>query len=190
MPQTARQQTERELAVLRLLHESETVPQRDIARRTGMSLGLTNAVLKRLAHKGYVTMRKATGRQMAYAVTPDGVNEIAKRTYRYFRRTMQHVVRYKEAIDAFVERAAQDGYRTVNLEGKSDVDFLVEHACSAAGLEYRRRGDAAADGATLRLLGERESQIDSGRDVGPDTCETVHLWNVLLAADEGKGFGG
>jgi len=100
------------------------------------------------------------------------------------------VVRYKEAIDALVERAAQDGYRTVNLEGRSDVDFLVEHACSAAGLEYRRRGDpacdAAADAATLRLLGERESQGESGRDVGPDTCETVHLWNVLLAADEGE----
>ncbi len=95
-----------------------------------------------------------------------------------------------KAIDSLIERAAEDGYRTINLEGKSEVDFLVEHACSAAVLEYRRRGDAAAEPATLRLLGERESRGEGPPHAGADTGEIVHLWNVLLEADEGRSFGG
>ena len=89
---------------------------------------------------------------------PDRVNEIAKRTNRYFQRTMQHVVRYKEAIDGLIERAAENGYRTINLEGRSDVDFLGEH--------------------------------ESRGDLAPDTGGAVHLWNVLLEADEGRSSGG
>ena len=68
---TSSEEAKHELGVLRVVHENERTPQRDIARRTGISLGMTNAILKRLSKKGYVTMRKAKGRHMAYAVTPD-----------------------------------------------------------------------------------------------------------------------
>ena len=76
---------ERELAVLQAISEDEHAPQRDIARSTGMSLGMTNAVLKRLSQKGLVTVRKVKGRHMRYAVTPDGVHEIARRTSGAYR---------------------------------------------------------------------------------------------------------
>ena len=182
MPQTAEQQTQRELAVLRLLHEKETVPQRDIARHTGMSLGLTNAVLKRLARKGYVTMRKATGRNMAYAVTPDGVNEIAKRTYRYFRRTMSHVAEYKERIDQLVAGAAAGGYHTLVLIGKSDLDFLVEHACAREGLtfEHRKKEDLESHVLTgvFRVLAE--GAPENSREGEDNLRADARLWNVIL----------
>ncbi len=160
---------ERELTVLQLLQEDETYPQRELARRSGMSLGMTNAVLRRLVSKGFVMARQVKGRHMVYAVTPDGVNEIARRTYRYFRRTMKNVVRYKEAIDQLAEEVARGGYREVVLEGRSDIDFLVEHACSAAGLRYRRVAGCrdrhhSGDGAgrigrrSVRIVGEREAR--------------------------------
>ena len=76
---------ERELAVLQAISEDEHAPQRDIARSTGMSLGMTNAVLKRLSQKGLVTVRKVKGRHMRYAITPDGVHEIARPKRRFTR---------------------------------------------------------------------------------------------------------
>jgi len=131
-------EAQHELAVLRAVQENERTAQRDIARRAGISLGMTNAVLKRLSQKGFLTVRRIKGRHMAYAVTPDGVHEIARRTYRYFRRTMGHVARYKEAVEALASRAAAEGYTTIALVGKSDLDFLLEHVCTHHRLSLER----------------------------------------------------
>ena len=70
----------------------------------GMSLGMTNAILKRLVLKGYLSIRKVNNRNIAYAVTPAGVEVIAKRSYRYLRRTIGNIVRYKEAIEGLVRK--------------------------------------------------------------------------------------
>ena len=70
----------------------------------GMSLGMTNAILKRLVLKGYLSIRKVNNRNIAYAVTPAGVEAIAKRSYRYLRRTIGSIVRYKEAIEGLVRK--------------------------------------------------------------------------------------
>lgn len=187
---------ERELAVLQVVHQNNTSPQRDIAQRTGMSLGMTNAILKRLAQKGFVTMRKVKGRHMAYAVTPEGVHEIARRTYRYFRRTMQNVTQYKEAVDALIADAAANGVTEVVLVGESDIAFIVEYACAAAGLEFtiKSKGDdelptapATADGSeTLVLLGERDWGGDR-HGTAASTRESpagVRLWALIQAVEQ------
>ncbi len=43
---------------------------------------MTNAILKRLAAKGFITMRRVNSRNIQYAVTPEGVDAIARRSYR------------------------------------------------------------------------------------------------------------
>ena len=201
--------TERELAVLQVVHENNTTPQRDIAQRTGMSLGMTNAILKRLAQKGFVTMRKVKGRHMAYAVTPDGVHEIARRTYRYFRRTMQNVTQYKEAVDALIADAASNGVTEVVLVGESDIAFIVEYACAAAevGFQRKSKGDDESPAATtpdsvaaLVLLGERDwgggAIVATNREdatVRSRSASTLRLWDVIEAVEHGitpVSFGG
>jgi predicted transcriptional regulator len=74
------------------------VRQRDISRILGMSLGMTNAVMKRLTHKGHLAIRKVNNRGIAYMVTPAGVEAIARRSYRYLRRTLSVMVYYRMVI--------------------------------------------------------------------------------------------
>ena len=59
--------------------------QRDLARIVGLSLGMTNAILKRL-------VKKVNNRNIQYIVSPKGINEITRRSYRYFKRTIKNVV--------------------------------------------------------------------------------------------------
>ncbi len=116
--------------------------QRDLAAAVGTSLGMTNAILKRLAQKGWIAMRKLNSRKVQYAITPDGVNEIAKRSYRYFKRTIKNVAFYKERIDEAVAKAKIADCSSVVLLGQSDLDFLVEHACNRHGLTFLKTLDA------------------------------------------------
>ena len=77
-------------------------------------------------------------RNIAYAVTPAGVEAITKRSYRYLRRTIRNIVYYREAIEAFVQDVKSLGYQGIAFAGVSDLDFIVEHACEMYGIRYLR----------------------------------------------------
>jgi len=152
--------TDKELDILEQISESaereQVVHQRDLARIIGMSLGMTNAILKRLSHKGFLTVRKVNNRNIAYAVTPAGVEAIARRSYRYLRRTVRNIVLYKEAIEAFIIERKREGYRALQLVGESDLAFIVEHFAGKYGLRFSASADAR--GSAQRESAPRERQ--------------------------------
>ncbi len=126
-----------ELEILENIHINNShVRQRDLAEIAGLSLGMTNAILKRLVQKGWLIIKKINNRNIRYAVSPKGVEEITRRSYRYFKRTIKNVVYYKEVIDGVVKKGRQDGFKGLILVGKSDLDFIVEHSCGVYGIDY------------------------------------------------------
>ena len=112
--------------------------QRDLAQIAGASLGMTNSILKRLAQKGWITIKKLNSRNIQYAITLDGINEIARRSYRYFKRTIKNVVYYKDILEEEINRARRRKINRVVLVGSSDLDFIVEHACRRQGINFSR----------------------------------------------------
>jgi predicted transcriptional regulator len=129
-----------EYVILEKVHdfaESQSpLRQRDLARLAGTSLGMTNSILKRLARKGWITIKKINSRNIQYAVTLDGMNEIISRSYGYFKRTIKNVFFYKEKIDLAINDARQMGIVSALLVGQSDLDFIVEHSCHRHGLNF------------------------------------------------------
>ncbi len=141
--------SDRELDALeRIQQSSNPVRQRDLARIIGLSLGMTNAILKRLAQKGLLQVQKVNNRNIQYVVSPKGMEEIAHRSYRYLKRTIKNVVYYKEAIDRLIQEAASQGFRRLVLVGSSDLDFIVEHLCHKHHLAFEQ-SRTAPDSAAL-----------------------------------------
>jgi len=138
-----------ELQLLEAIYNnSPKVRQRDLAEIAGLSLGMTNAILKRLTEKGWITIRRLNSRNVRYAVTPEGMEEILRRSYGYFKRTIKHVVRYRTTLEQFTAELSREGYHRLILVGKSDLDFIVEHAAVKAGLMLEKRRDVPDPGAT------------------------------------------
>ncbi|WP_010255455.1 helix-turn-helix domain-containing protein [Treponema primitia] len=115
--------------------------QRDLAQLAGTSLGMTNSILKRLAHKGWITIKKLNSRNIQYAVTLEGMNEIIRRSYGYFKRTIGNVFFYKDRIDDAIFGAKRKNITAVLLVGVSDLDFIVEHSCHYHGLSFLKTVD-------------------------------------------------
>jgi predicted transcriptional regulator len=129
---------DREITILENIYaQPESVKQRDLAHIAGISLGMTNSILKRLIGKGLLIAQKINHRNIHYAVTPAGINEIMKRSYRYFKRTIKNIVVYKEKIDKLVGEIKEKGYDKIILIGKSDLDFIIEHSCLVYGMMYQ-----------------------------------------------------
>ncbi|MCL2792941.1 MAG: winged helix-turn-helix transcriptional regulator [Spirochaetaceae bacterium] len=128
---------EKELSILEKIHKSkDSIKQRDLAKITGLSLGMTNTILKRLVEKGLITIKKVNNRNIVYAVSPLGIEEISAKSYNFFKRTIKNVVVYKEAIGRIIKEIKEKGYKKIFLAGKSDIDFIVEHMCSKNQMQY------------------------------------------------------
>ena len=137
---------DKELEILEQIYTNrEKVRQRDLAVLVGLALGMTNAILKRLAQKGFISIRKINNRNIRYVVSAKGVDAIMQRSYRFFKRTIKNVVYYREAIEQLVLHIKKEGYDTVILIGKSDLEFIVEHSCRRYGVHYETTKDAPGD---------------------------------------------
>ena len=134
-----------ELVILESIYASQNRSrartQRDLAEAAGLSLGMTNALLKRFSDKGWVLLKRLNARNIQYALTPEGVAEIALRTYRYFKRTARAAGLYRDRIESFVMARKRAGARRLVLAGVSDLDFLLEYACERHGLLFVKAVD-------------------------------------------------
>lgn len=135
--------TAKEIEILEnIYHSQPDMRQRDLAQIAGLSLGMTNAILKRLAQKGWITVRKVNNRNISYAVSPEGMELIMRKSYHYFRRTIKNVVYYRRSIEKLIHEVGRLGYQKLLLVGQSDLDFIVEHACDRSEVELLKEDPA------------------------------------------------
>ena len=82
-----------QLRVLRLLDESPSRTQREMASELGMSLGKANYVVRALLAKGFVKIQNfrssSNKRGYAYLLTPEGVAAKAELTKHFLARKME-----------------------------------------------------------------------------------------------------
>jgi DNA-binding MarR family transcriptional regulator len=160
--------------------QKQPLRQRDLAQIAGTSLGMTNSILKRLAQKGWITVKKMNSRNIRYAVTLEGINEIIHRSYGYFKRTIKNVVFYRDAIDEIIQKAKRKNINAVLLIGVSDLDFIVEHSCHRYGLSFLKSADleTAVPALNDKIFAVFAENIPAGAHKPPKN--TLFLSSVLL----------
>lgn len=134
-----------ELILLERIREAEGeanhLTQRKLARASGLSLGMTNALIRRLAERGWLSLTRLSTKSFRYALTPEGVAEITRRTVSYVRRSSRSANLYEERIESFVMAAKRSGVETLVLVGPSEADFVLEHACERHDLVFVKSAD-------------------------------------------------
>lgn len=125
-----------ELTLLETINNSDKVKQRELASKLEVSLGMVNAMLKRLVEKGLIKASEINRRNIRYLVTSKGLDLLSKKSYRVFRESLNHVVLYRDLVSALVDDVRKKGYDGAMLIGPSKVDFMVEWACKRAGVDF------------------------------------------------------
>lgn len=131
------------------LEENPRASQRELADRAGMSIGLMNAVLKRFVERGWIMLSNVNGRKLAYALTAEGINELAERGKKFAVRTFYLANNYSKTLVEAISKARDEGKSKVILYGDSYIKFLLEYACTMEGMEFENKtaftGAVAAD---------------------------------------------
>jgi len=124
---------EKEFAVLSTVGKDVNLTQRQVSREVGLSLGMTNVVLKRLVRKGYLKMRGLNQRKIEYILTPRGFIEKTKKSYRYVLKTINQVSLLKQRIQEIILREYAKGKRKFLILGDGELADLTEIAFNDLG---------------------------------------------------------
>ena len=94
---------ESEFKTLRELSKDNTLSQRDISRKIGLSVGRVNYIIKALLNKGYIKAQrfKNSRNKIAYMyiLTPRGISEKLVQTQMFLTRKTEEYELLRQEID-------------------------------------------------------------------------------------------
>ncbi len=127
---------ENEYLILSQIEKNEEIPQREIAKLTGLSLGTVNMLLKKMVKKGLVKIENLNKRKLRYVLTPHGVAEKSLLAYNFARHSYRIIntviIAVRQVLD---EEKKKKTVQEVILYGERD-DFgeILTLALSAEGV--------------------------------------------------------
>lgn len=117
-----------ELDTLLELKENPSLSQRSLSRKLNISLGLTNSILKNLISRGWLKVKKDTGRKLLYIITPKGMANVSRLMYNRFQETFHYYHYAKDLLTAYLIRLYQQGEKTVNIYGTGQLAEITYYA--------------------------------------------------------------
>lgn len=117
-----------ELDTLLELKENPSLSQRSLSRKLNISLGLTNSILKNLISRGWLKVKKDTGRKLLYIITPKGMANVSRLMYSRFQETFHYYHYAKDLLTAYLIRLYQQGEKTLNIYGTGQLAEITYYA--------------------------------------------------------------
>jgi Winged helix-turn-helix DNA-binding len=157
MPTLARADRLR-LELLGAIAEDRSATQRNLSARLGIALGLTNAIIRRLARKGYIKITHVSPRRVRYLVTPKGILEKSRLTYFYIQFSVQYYRDLRARMQGLFGTLVETGVRRILLYGAGEVAEIALVCVHGTPLELVAVVDEQHAGRTL--LGHRVDGLE------------------------------
>jgi predicted transcriptional regulator len=118
--------TEKELTIIDRISIAEgSITQRQIAEHAGLSLGLTNIILKKLIKTGYIKVKQLNPKKMQYILTAKGIAEKAQKSYHYVFKTIREIRQINDSIQVLLSNEYQLGTRRIGVLGGNDLAEIM-----------------------------------------------------------------
>lgn len=111
----------RNLQLLEEVSEDSAISQRKLSIRLGIALGVTNACLKRMIKRGYIRVRGVNHKRIAYYLTPKGLQEKARLTYRFLQYNVRYYIELKKNIASKLRSLAASGVKRIIFYGAGEA---------------------------------------------------------------------
>lgn len=153
---------ESELALMREISRQPIQTQRALSRHAGLSLGMTNLLLKRLGRKGMIKARQLDWNRTQYILTPKGALEKARKMLDYTRYTVKIFRQIQENVTTALRREHESGRRAFWIVSQDELGGVLresvdELALSGARFEYASGFSEVPENAELVLSATQEA---------------------------------
>lgn len=110
---------EKEFLLIQELARNPEATQRHLSESLGVSLGMTNLLIRRMARKGLLKVQQLDWKRTRYLLTLEGAVEKSRKAYRYTLYTLRIFRQLQENISAVLSRE--------HAAGRRDFHFVADH---------------------------------------------------------------
>src|SRR3989338_7985446 len=125
----------RDMHLLDEITRSPEITQRELSKRIGVALGLTNLMLRRLAKKGYLKIKGTRRSRIRYLLTPTGILEKSRLTYEFVQYSLDLYGRIRQSLRSQLVILVQEGHRRILLYGTGELAEIAFLTIREMGLE-------------------------------------------------------
>lgn len=130
---------ERIVNILNILDNDDSLSQREISRRTNISLGTVNALISHCIKTGLIKVKRLNSRNIRYVLTCEGMKELTKKSITYIQKSYQAIVEIQRKVRELAEEKTGEG-KTIILLGKEDEIYqLAVNALEEAKIDFQHR---------------------------------------------------
>jgi DNA-binding Lrp family transcriptional regulator len=109
------------LEILNRIEENCRVTQPEIARHLGISLGLANSFIKRIARKGYIKLTTIQRDRAKYLITPQGIAAKSRLTIKYLQYSLNFYKQAKDTIAQVYAQLEKEGVKNIVFYGVGEL---------------------------------------------------------------------
>ncbi len=118
--------SEKEIEILNFIVEDKPVSQRKISNNLGLSLGLVNLFLKKLASKGLIKIKKTTNQKsLKYILTSKGFSERLNYNLYFLKKNIKYFSNAKETIISILSKLTDTNVKKIYICGVDDWAELI-----------------------------------------------------------------
>jgi DNA-binding Lrp family transcriptional regulator len=117
---------DKDILLLEHVSKKSSISQRELSKKTGISLGLINVILKKLIRTGHLKASQLNTRKLEYLLTPQGFLEAAKKTYEYTISTIRKYKIIESNLSLLLKELHRSGYDYFSIHGDGELKDLIE----------------------------------------------------------------
>ena len=114
-----------ELRLLTEVIDTPDITQRELSKRGGIALGLTNILMRNLTQKGYVRVAQASWKRRLYTLTPEGFSHRIRLMLTYVHKVLDHYQGVRQSLREQLEPLALNEESRVAICGTGELAELV-----------------------------------------------------------------
>jgi predicted transcriptional regulator len=184
-----------ELRVLELVEERDRITQRGLATELEIALGMVNALIKRLVHKGYIKVKDAPSRRYKYYITPEGFIEKGRLVSKYIANSFKFYSEVRRdyemlAIQVSANQVSTSQGRGVCCVGTGEVMEIAQMVFAAHNIDVVCVLDVLADEGEQHLQNFSEIPDEIAAQIGwlviAETRRPHKVFEILASTEGDK----
>ncbi|MBI4679377.1 MAG: winged helix-turn-helix transcriptional regulator [Elusimicrobia bacterium] len=130
--------SEKEFILIRTIAGNPAATQRELSSEVGLSLGMTNLLIRRLARKGFLKTTQLTWNKARYILTPKGMMEKARKSFNYSAWALRHLKEVVGRMRQILLAEYRAGRREFHIVSREEGAELVQMALDEIDLAGSR----------------------------------------------------
>ena len=130
--------SEKEFEVINVIADGFRSNQRALSAHVGLSLGMTNLLVRRLVIKGFLRIKQLNRKKVEYLLTTRGLAEKAKKSVHYTLKTIESIGLIKKQLHDLLVPCLRSEYPNVLIVEKGDLADLVGEVLKQVAYDHTR----------------------------------------------------